>query len=81
MFKVKGAILYSIIATTLIGIPMGVTNTNIVFDFSNLSLAPTFFQLSFEGLLSAGIIPFIVATLTFCMCDIFDTCGTLIGWL
>ena len=79
VFKVKGAILYSIIATTLIGIPMGVTNTNVSFDFSNLSLSPTFFQLSFEGLLTAGIIPFIVATLTFCMCDIFDTCGTLIG--
>ena len=79
VFKVKGAILYSIIATTLIGIPMGVTNTNVSFDFFNLSLSPTFFQLSFEGLLTAGIIPFIVATLTFCMCDIFDTCGTLIG--
>ena len=79
VFKVKGAILYSIIATTLIGIPMGVTNTNVSFDFSNLSLSPTFFQLSFEGLLTAGIVPFIVATLTFCMCDIFDTCGTLIG--
>ena len=79
VFKVKGAILYSIIATTLIGIPMGVTNTNVSFDFSNLSLSPTFFQLSFEGLLTAGIIPFVVATLTFCMCDIFDTCGTLIG--
>lgn len=79
VFKVKGAILYSIIATTLIGIPMGVTNTNISFDFSNLSLSPTFFQLSFEGLLTAGIVPFVVATLTFCMCDIFDTCGTLIG--
>ena len=79
IFKVKGAILYSIIATTLIGIPMGVTNTNVSFDFSNLSLSPTFFQLSFEGLLTAGIVPFVVATLTFCMCDIFDTCGTLIG--
>lgn len=79
VFKVKGAILYSIIATTLIGIPMGVTNTNVSFDFSSLSLSPTFFQLSFEGLLTAGIVPFIVATLTFCMCDIFDTCGTLIG--
>lgn len=79
VFKVKGAILYSIIATTLIGIPMGVTNTNVSFDFSNLSLSPTFFQLSFEGLLTAGIVPFVVATLTFCMCDIFDTCGTLIG--
>ena len=79
VFKVKGAILYSIIATTLIGIPMGVTNTNVSFDFSNLSLSPTFFQLSFKGLLTAGIVPFVVATLTFCMCDIFDTCGTLIG--
>ena len=79
VFKVKGAILYSIIIATLIGIPLGVTNTNVSFNFASLSLAPTFFKLTFEGLMTAGVVPFIVAILTFTMCDMFDTCGTLIG--
>ena len=79
VFKVKGAILYSILLTTLIGIPLGVTDTNISFSFSNLSIAPTFMQMSFSGLRALGIMPLITAILTFTICDIFDTCGTLIG--
>ena len=79
VFKVRGAILYSIIATTLIGIPLGVTNTAVSFNFKNLSLAPTFFQLSFTGLTAFGIFPLITSILTLCMCDCFDTVGTLTG--
>lgn len=79
VFKVRGAILYSIIATTLIGIPLGVTNTAVSFNFENLSLAPTFFQLSFTGLTALGIFPLITSILTLCMCDCFDTVGTLTG--
>lgn len=79
IFKIKGAILYSIIATTLIGIPLGVTNTSVTISLKDLSIAPTFFQLSFTGLLGFGVIPLITAVLTFTMCDCFDTCGTLIG--
>lgn len=79
VFKVRGAILYSIIATTLIGIPLGVTNTAVSFNFENLSLAPTFFQLSFTGLTALGIFPLITSILTLCMCDCFDTIGTLTG--
>jgi AGZA family xanthine/uracil permease-like MFS transporter len=79
VFKVRGAILYSIIATTLIGIPLGVTNTAVTFNFENLSLAPTFFQLSFTGLTALGIFPLITSILTLCMCDCFDTVGTLTG--
>lgn len=79
VFKVRGAILYSIIATTLIGIPLGVTNTTVSFNFENFSLAPTFFQLSFIGLTALGIFPLITSILTLCMCDCFDTVGTLTG--
>ena len=79
IFKVKGAILYSIILTTLIGIPLGVTNTNVTLSFEGLTLAPTFAKLSFDGLLGFGIMPLVTAILTFAICDIFDTCGTLIG--
>lgn len=79
VFKVKGAILYSILLTTVIGIPLGVTDTNISFSFSNLSIAPTFAKMSFTGLGALGIMPLVTAILTFTICDIFDTCGTLIG--
>lgn len=79
VFKVRGAILYSIIATTIIGIPLGVTNLNVSFNFENLSLAPTFFKLSFTGLAALGIFPLITSILTLSMCDCFDTVGTLTG--
>lgn len=79
VFKVRGAILYAIIATTIIGIPMGVTNPSISLSFSGLSMAPTFFKLTFSGIAAAGIVPAITAILTLCMCDCFDTVGTLVG--
>ena len=79
VFKVRGAILYSIIATTIIGIPLGVTNLNVTFNFENLSLAPTFLKLSFTGLTALGIFPLITSILTLTMCDCFDTVGTLTG--
>ena len=79
VFKVRGAILYAIIATTLIGIPLGVTNTAVSFNFENLSIAPTFMKLSFTGLTALGVFPLITSVLTLCMCDCFDTVGTLTG--
>lgn len=78
-FKIKGAIFFSIILATLIGIPLGVTNTNITLSFKDVTLAPLFFKLSFTGLLTIGIIPLITNILTLTMCDMFDTVSTLIG--
>lgn len=85
--KVKGAMLIAILLTTLIGIPMGVT------DFSNIqilsmpkSIVPTFMQMDFKGLLNqngAGVIgaitSVIMVVLTFSLVDLFDTIGTLVG--
>jgi len=79
VFKIRGAILYAMILTTIIGIPLGVTNTAVNFNFANLTLAPIAFKLSFTGLMSLGIVPVFTSILTLCMCDMFDTCGTLIG--
>lgn len=79
VFKVRGALLYAIIATTLIGIPLGVTNTAVSFNFENLTLEPTFFKLSFTGLAALGVFPLITSILTLYMCDCFDTVGTLTG--
>lgn len=79
-WKVKGAMFLGIILTTIIGIPMGVTNVSgISLSMKGVSIAPTFFKLSFSGLLAAGVLPLITAVITFAMCDCFDTVGTLIG--
>ena len=88
VLHVKGAILIGIIVTTLIGIPMGVTNVS---NF-NWSL-PDFgswvnyglFKLDFSGLvdtsngLLGGIFSIIMIVLSFSLVDMFDTIGTLVG--
>lgn len=91
MLKVRGAILIGIVATTVIGIPMGVV------DFSNASisfetLSDSFSQLGdtfgaafgSEGLLSLfadpARIPLVLITIfAFSLSDTFDTIGTFIG--
>lgn len=79
-WKVKGALFIGIIISTLIGIPMGVTNvSNISLSFTGISMAPTFFKLSFSGLFSLGVLPLLTSVITFAICDCFDTVGTLIG--
>lgn len=80
--KVKGSYLIGIIITTLIGIPMGVTN---VPDFSNYtimpSIEPTFLKLDFAGLFTAkaGFVVIFMTIFTLCISDLFDTIGTFIG--
>ncbi len=78
VLKVKGAIFIGIVATTLVGIPMGVTMIPEQISLSSISLAPTLFQLDFN-VLALGVLPFITAVVTFTMVDMFDTMGTLIG--
>ncbi len=79
-WKVKGAIFLGILISTVIGIPMGVTSfANVNISFSGISMAPTFFKLSFNGLFSLGILPLLTSIVTFALCDCFDTVGTLIG--
>lgn len=80
--KVKGAYLIGIITTTLIGIPLGVTNLP---DFTNYtilpSIEPTLFKLDFAGLFTAkaGIVVVIMTIFTLCISDLFDSVGTFIG--
>ena len=76
---VKAAILIGIVATTLIGIPMGVTTLPGQITMTGISLAPVFFKMDFGGLLSLGVLPLVTAIITFAICDMFDTVGTLIG--
>jgi len=72
-FKVKGALLIGIIATTIIGIPFGITNYA---GGSYLPPAPYFFNFEFASILTFD---FVVVVFTFLFVDMFDTVGTLIG--
>lgn len=80
--KVKGAYLIGIIITTLIGIPMGVTELP---DFSNYVIFPsmesTFLKLDLVGLFSikSQIIIILMTIFTLCISDLFDTIGIFIG--
>lgn len=83
LLKVRGAILIGIIATTIIGIPMGVTHVPAMTakDFLPPSIAPTFFQLDIAGLFADPAKIFLVLTtiLAFSISDTFDTIGTFLG--
>ncbi len=78
VLKVRGALFYGIIISTLVGIPMGVTTIpENFFPISEpQSLAPTFFQFDFSQLLEPNILLTIFALV---FMDIFNTIGTLIG--
>lgn len=79
-FKVRGAILYGLIITTLIGFPLGVTHMPADFSFSIPSIAPTFWQFEWGWIHSTeGIIQMVMVVATFLFCDLFDTVGTLLG--
>ena len=78
-WNVKGAIFIGIIATTIIGIPLGVTVFPEHALETNFSIAPTFLQFDFQGLMTLGLLPLITAIITFAIVDMFDTVGTLIG--
>lgn len=77
-WKVKGAMLIGIIATTLIGIPMGVTQIPEHITLSGISMIPVLLQIDFGGILSLGILPLVSAVVTFTMCLCFDTLGDII---
>lgn len=76
--KVKGALFYSILICTVIGIPLGVTqlpDSFIPVSMPN-SLAPTFWQFDFSELFTLDM-AIVIFTLLFM--NIFDTAGTLVG--
>ncbi len=81
LLKVKGSILIGIIATTVIGIPMGVTNLNTSTPYNVSDISQTALQLDFAGLFTdPKMIPIVLITiLSFTLSDTFDTIGTFIG--
>ena len=73
--NVKGALLIGILATTLIGIPMGITNLDGFFSIPP-SIEPIFMKFEWSNIFTAEMAT-IVFTLLFV--DLFDCIGTVIG--
>lgn len=76
ILKVPGAILIGIAATTIIGIPFGVTTVPENFKPVSVPSAPFLFKFEWAGVLS---LKFFGVFFTFLFTDIFDTIGTLMG--
>ncbi|MGI6610543.1 MAG: NCS2 family permease [Limnochordia bacterium] len=76
--RVKGAILWGIIAAAILGVPLGVVQLPTgIFQMPHLSVwQPILFKLDIGGALSLGLLDIIFA---FLFVDMFDTVGTLIG--
>lgn len=75
ILRVRGALLLGILITTLVGIPLGIT------DLSGLvgmppSVEPILFKFEFDKIFTTEM-AFVV--FTFLFVDIFDTIGTLVG--
>ncbi|MEA5012602.1 MAG: NCS2 family permease [Angelakisella sp.] len=79
-YNVKGAIFIGIIISTIIAFPMGLTSIPETLTMSHIgNITMTMFQFDFAGLMVSGIVPLVTAVVTFCIVDMFDTVGTLIG--
>ena len=74
-YKIKGALLISIVLTTIIGIPMGVTvlPENIFTRGALASIGNVAFQVDILGALKLSFVPFIIMLL---INDFFGTLGT-----
>jgi len=72
---VRGSILLGILITTIIGIPMGVTQITGSIVGKPASLAPIALKMDIKGALSLGF----MTIFSFWFVDVFDTVGTLVG--
>ena len=75
VMNVKGGILWGILATTLIGIPMGVTQYNGILG-KVPDPTPIFLQFEWSQIFSWNML---IVVLTFLFIDMFDTIGTVVG--
>ncbi len=73
--RIHGAILIGILATAVLGIPLGVVKYQGIVS-SPPSLAPTILKLDILGAFQTGLI---TVVFVFFFLDLFDTIGTLIG--
>jgi AGZA family xanthine/uracil permease-like MFS transporter len=75
VLKVRGAILLGILATALLGIPLGVVKYQGIVA-APPSVMPTLFKLDIMGAFQTGLL---TVVFIFFFLDLFDTMGTLIG--
>ena len=73
--KVKGALLFGILLTTLVGIPLGVTHIDGVFSIPP-SIEPIFMKCEWDNILTKDML---IIVFTFLFVDLFDCIGTVIG--
>ena len=78
--KVRGALFYTILIMTIIGIPFGVTQLPENFSLISMphSLEPIAFHIDFSRFTGLDV-NYIIVVLTLLFMDLFDTLGTLIG--
>lgn len=74
--NVKGALLYGILAATIIGIPMGITELPSKFMQMPPSVRDVAFQFEWDNIFTLEML---LVVFTFLFVDVFDTVGTLIG--
>ncbi len=79
-YRVKGALIYGILATTILGMIFGLTpapkSVSDVFSFDFPSFADTFMQMDVMGAINYGLVTVIF---TFTVVELFDNLCTLIG--
>lgn len=73
-YKVKGALFIAIVATTIIGFPMGITT--FPGQLASAPVAPYFFDFVWTEILTFDMF---TVLFVFLFVDIFDTVGTLVG--
>ncbi len=73
--QVKGALLYGILITALLGVPLGLTDVKSVISMPP-SIEPIFLQIEWENIFSTEML---LVLSTFLFVDLFGTMGTLIG--
>lgn len=78
ILRVHGAIFISIIISTLIGIPMGLTHLDVFVKMPD-SPAPLFCQMEWSG--DVFSVDMLVCVISILFLDVFDTIGTTIGIL
>ncbi len=75
VLKVKGGVLIGILATTIIGIPFGITHLDGIIS-TPASVAPVFMKFEWSQIFTLDML---VVVLTFLCIDMFDTIGTVVG--
>lgn len=88
-FKVKGAVLYGMLAASVVywageAVVLGINpfaslkDASFVPPFKDMATT-TLFKLDFKGFIEIGWFTIITLVITFCIIDMFDTIGTLVG--